>query len=385
MAAVPIFAFLAVVLVLVIAWAVRSDRQNKRRMAQLANALGAVSSGMGGVGVCDGIAYRFTYWSGSKNRPSALKVILESPRGQPFQVIREGRVQRLSKEIGLAAEIQTGDPSFDGECYIETDAVEFTRTLLMSDAARDAVRAVFRLGFTAVRHDGQRMSALWSPFKLRDDIDPSLITGAVAALATLVRNMPMMATPARPAPTLIATGLPMAGGGMLIALIALSLFAAQFRPIDTMALMRDSLHYSVPALVLWLGFVFLQLRGRSTAYKEFGLLALLSVLSFLLGGAGVETIINGWADAGPPSVHDVEVIRTYSSSGRSTTYHIVVTSWHRPRRAENLIVSSAAYHDAQPHRRMTVVTKPGRLGFEWITSYVVKASPDSGRSRSPSG
>jgi hypothetical protein len=370
MAATVVIALLTVSLALVIAWAVRTDRENKRRIRRLADALGAAASGTGGAGVFGGIAYRFVYTAGSNNRPSAFKVSVESLLGQPFQVVREGRAQRLSKQVGLSAEIQTGDPAFDAEFYIETDALEFTRSLLMRDAARQAVRAIFRLGFTAVRQQGQVLQAVWSPFKLRDDIDPSVVTGILTPLATLARDMPVVPT-AAPARRISAKAITTAAMATMVVLLGLSVGAGRFRPLDDGAVMRDSLNYSIPLLVLWLAFAFRQLKGRSTAHRELGLVALTSLIGFVLGGNALETIINGWADAAPPSAHEAEVIRTYSSSGHSTAYHVVLRSWRRQHQAENLTVSSGVYHTATPHRHITVVTKPGRLGFEWIVSYTL--------------
>jgi len=361
-------------LALIVVWTVRADRRNKRRMAKLASALGAVPSGTGGEGVCDGVAYRFRYSPKSRNSPATLKVSIDSPAGQPFRIAREGRAERLSKRIGLSAEIQTGDPAFDDAFYMETDAVEFTRTLLMHDDAREAVCDTFRLGFTAVHQDGQRLQAVWSPFKLSDDIEPSLITSAVAPLATLARQMPAMPALAGPAGTSIAKAVVAAAVVMVIAAVGMWLVADRFRPLDGGAVLRDSLRYSIPALVAWLAFTFVQLRGRSTAHKELLLVALLSVLAFALGGDAFEIAFNGWADVGSPTSHDTEVIRTYRRGGRTTTYHVVVTSWRRARQAENLVVSSSLYRAARPHSHLTVVTKPGRLGFEWIVSYALEAA-----------
>ncbi len=362
-----LFGLLAVIVV----WTARTDRRNKRRMAKLASALGAVPSGTGGEGVCDGVAYRFHYSPAARNSPATLKVSIDSPAGQPLRIVREGRAERLSKRIGLSAEIQTGDPAFDADLYIETEADEFTRTLLMRDDARQAVRDVFQLGFTAVHQDGRRLQAVWSPFKLRDDMDPALITGAVAPLATLASRMPAMPPPARPARTPIAKAVVAAAVVMAIAALVLWLVADRFRPLDGGAVLRDSLRYSIPALVVWLAFAFVQLRGRSTAHKELVLVVCLSAFAFGLGGDALEVAFNGWADLGSPTSHDTEVIRTYRRGGRTTTYHVVVTSWRRPRQAENLVVSSGLYRAARPHQHVTVVTKPGRLGFEWIVSYAL--------------
>jgi hypothetical protein len=361
-------------LVLVGLWAVRGDRRNKRRIQQLASMLGAVSSGTGGEGVSDGIAYRFAYSSGSNRNPSALKVTIDSPTGQPFRVVREGRAERLSKRIGLSNEIQTGDPAFDDEFYIETEAVELTKTLLMHEEARDAVRAVFRLGFTAVRQHGQQLQAVWSPFKLRDDVDPSLITGAVAPLAAIARQMPAT-MPAVEQTVGISVGVVAAAIALMMALAGLAVAATRFRPLDGGAIMLDSLHYSIPALVPWLALAVLLLKGHSTARKLLPVLLITSVIAFVVGGNALETIVNGWADASPPSSHDEQVIRMYRIGGRTTTYHVVVTSWRRSRQSENLSVSYAEYRAARPHRHVTVVTKPGRLGFEWIVGYAVAGPP----------
>lgn len=364
---------LLVILALIVAWTVRTDRQSKLRMKHLADALGAVSSGTGGTGDLQGMAYRFAYSAGTRNSPPSLRVTIDSALGQPFQVVREGRTQRVSKEIGLSAEIQTGDPSFDQKFYIETDAVEFTRALLMRDEARAAVRTLFGIGFTTVCQSMGRLQAVWSPFKLHADVDPSVVSGAVAQLATLVHSMPTVPVTAQPARLGVGKTIPAGTAAMIVLVLGLSFGAAPFRPLDSGAVLRDSLRYSIPALLMWLAFAFVQLKGRSTAYKELGLVALLSVVCLVPGGSATEILVNGLADAGPSSTHDTQVVRTYSSGGRRTTYHVLVKSWRYQRRTEDFTVPSSVYRHAHPHERIEVVTKPGRLGFEWLVSYALRA------------
>jgi hypothetical protein len=355
---------------LIVAWIIYANLRNRRRMTRLAKALGAVPSGSGGKGEYGGIEYRFTFSPASRYRPSALRVSLDSPMRAPFEVRRQDR-PLPRKSTGLALELRSRDAGPDPS--FETDAESPVHAFLQSDDVRAAIQSIFGLGFTRVRQSGQRLESVWSPFKPTDDIDPSLITGTVESLAAIARNLPM-ASPMTPAPRRFTVkGLHAFGVVLVAVLFGLSLATLRYRPLDPGALMRDSLHYSIPALLLWLGVVFVFLRGErpTRTRRQLVLLAFLSVVAFAIGGDALEMITNGYSDAGAPSAHEAQVIGKYSTGGRSTTYHLYVTSWRRPRQRENLVVSRDAYGRARLRGGITVVTKPGRLGYEWVVHYAL--------------
>jgi hypothetical protein len=67
-------------------------------------------------------------------------------------------------------------------------------------------------------------------------------------------------------------------------------------------------------------------------------------------------------------VHDARILRAYATGGRSSSYHVVVASW-RGRAEERITVTSVLYRRLGPSTpRLRIVTKPGRLGYEWVSS-----------------
>ncbi|OPZ67427.1 MAG: hypothetical protein BWY82_02801 [Verrucomicrobia bacterium ADurb.Bin474] len=57
----------------------------------------------------------------------------------------------------------------------------------------------------------------------------------------------------------------------------------------------------------------------------------------------------------------------------STTYHVQVESWRSPTQPETISIRSSDYGRIQPGRTTVLaVTKPGRLGFEWLVAYEIR-------------
>ena len=82
---------------------------------------------------------------------------------------------------------------------------------------------------------------------------------------------------------------------------------------------------------------------------------------------GYDTYLNGALDNGHPAVHQVMVIKKYYTKDKNNfSYYAVVQSW-RERSEEKLKISRRFYDYLHPgSSRITVTTKPGKFGFEWI-------------------
>ncbi len=118
-------------------------------------------------------------------------------------------------------------------------------------------------------------------------------------------------------------------------------------------------------------------------------MALLTLVVFLLfvnsaGVAGAELVVNGFMDSSPVTFHTVRVVATpkvyrerfgLSSSDRYEV--IVVESWREEGKTERIwylwqqhisqpTVWSADRKNIKPRSVLTVATKRGRLGMEWV-------------------
>ena len=145
-----------------------------------------------------------------------------------------------------------------------------------------------------------------------------------------------------------------------------------FPPLNKWQIFSDSLKYSVPALLLYLVLVFRKEVRPATLIDQLRLV-LLGVIAFPFAGALSEVALNGWLDDSVATAHTVPVIGKYADRGRrGTAYYLQVKPWRPGGEVERIGVLSEVYDRAQPyHTMITVLTKPGKFGFEWTVSSTV--------------
>jgi len=356
-----------------------ASRKRRRVLDLLAQKVGAVGSGRKFTAVHEGVPYRYEYFPGSGNSPSRFQVATDSPLEGSFKIGREKAFDRFSKNLGIAREIQTGDPDFDREFYISSSDEEFARGFFSDAQRRQAVRDVFRLGFTEIKLDKKGMEAVLTPFPLREDIDPSFLPAAAQLLIRLAQDPSVsyvppayIEDPSWKTRRIAAFAIPSL---LLVAGTASWIWGgAEFTPLDPEDVFLDSLKYSLPGLGIFLWWAVRALVGRSTSHKELLVVLVLSLAGFLVAGGGAETLANGILDTSPHSGHEARVLQKYvTRSKNSTTYHVQVESWRSPTQPETISIRSSDYGRIQPGRTTVLaVTKPGRLGFEWLVAYEIR-------------
>ena len=358
----------------------------KRARARQAQAFDATSepiralkAGRKVTGTVDGTDYRCEYFPGGKNAPASFKISIECASPGSFRVQKETKFERFFKNIGISAEIETGDREFDFSFYITGSMPEFASDFFAAPEKREGVRKIFEQGFTRIELDGKGMTASWTPFQLngssQDAVDERLIKTLVSHLAVLAASMPDSSkylTGPRDATwkakRALAFGIPITLE--MVGLPALALGFIKFKPLNMGQIVLDSLVYSVPLLLVFLGLAVVLVKGRASSHRELIIVACLALFAFPLSGVGVETFCNGWLDSLEPSSHTVTVVDKYiSKSDKSTNYYLVLESWRDRSEVEKLSISSREYQSAEPRvSRVTIVTKPGRFGHEWIVS-----------------
>jgi WD40 repeat protein len=142
----------------------------------------------------------------------------------------------------------------------------------------------------------------------------------------------------------------------------------KYKPLDQGKVFVDSLKFSLPLLVLFTWFSIRLLKGRSSSHREFIAVFFIALFAFPLAGFGYSGFLNGALDDSPPAVHQVIVLnKYYSRSKNNYTYYAVVNSWRKPESTEKLNISKSFYNYLQPgSSTITITTKPGKFGFEWI-------------------
>jgi hypothetical protein len=345
----------------------------KRLFAAAGGKFKGKGSGRGNI---DGREYEYLYHPGSKNRPSSFTVSIACGSPGSFKVAKETGTDRFFKNIGMAKEIRTHDPSFDDEYYVTTDYPVQGESYFQNASRREAVLRLFRAGFNHIEHDGEKMIARCSPMTLKGEFDEPFYASVVAPLAELAEDMTAFESPdaiAAESRWRTKRAIVFAIPGILYALgvPALVVGIIKYMPLDMLRMALDSLYYSLPLCFLMLAASFVLLKGRSRSHREFMIVAIIVLSGIPLAGAGARMFFNGFLDGSQPLTYNVEAVHKYvSRSDDSTSYHLLLSSWRLEGDTEKLSVSSDEYDRVIPGRtRIEVTTRAGRYGYEWVSSY----------------
>jgi hypothetical protein len=147
----------------------------------------------------------------------------------------------------------------------------------------------------------------------------------------------------------------------------------KYPPLDGDKVFLNSLLFSTPLFFLFTWFSVHLLKGRSTSHRELIGIFLFSLVVFPVAGKGYNIFFNGVLDHGPPEIHRVAVLQknTVRADG-DESYYAVVQSWREDtvEPTEKLEISRDLYQSLEPgSSTMTITTKPGAFGFEWLVRY----------------
>ncbi|HNW43726.1 MAG TPA: tetratricopeptide repeat protein [Elusimicrobiales bacterium] len=144
------------------------------------------------------------------------------------------------------------------------------------------------------------------------------------------------------------------------------------KPLYSGQLFRNSLGYSLTALALFLVGVVQALKGKPWFSSVIVKIVMLAVPLFILTGYVTEAWINERLDTSRPVVHIARVLRKYAEWNKSRnrsyfTYLAYIESWHDGNQIR-WEIPEADYPGIEPGVTVaTVETKPGRLGYEFIS------------------
>lgn len=352
----------------VIYFALKQKRMRKKAFEKL----GSPS----GTGRVDSVEYRYRYYPGSKNSPSSFRVEIDTPSDKSFKVTREGGFDRLSKRLGISAEVQIGDQDFDENFYITTNDNEFGQFYFSSSAKRQAIRDIFSAGFNRVEHNGKTIVAICSPFKMDREIDQALLTNLASDLIRLGQQMPrisqspMWVNQSSAWKTNRTVVFSVTFLVFFISIAALIIGISKYSPFDKLAVFLDSLKWSIPAFIVYAGLAVFLLKGRSSSHRELLIVVSIAIIGLILGGWGGEMALNGYLDKSKTAHHRARVLKkSKSTSKNGTTYYARVESW-RGSGTEKIRISHADYRAIRENQtELALDTKSGRFGFEWLEKY----------------
>jgi hypothetical protein len=290
-----------------------------------------------------GLPFLLTANPGSRYAPAASSVTVPAAAGADFLIEREG-----SRDLS-------------GNDLVES---------LFPDAkARDAVRALFGLGFSHVARGGGRLSAT----RLLDasPLEPDTLRAVLEQLAALGATPGPQAgatLAAKPREVAQVAALGLGLGALILGGFALALVADK----STQSLTEGMIGQVWPGvLAAFLALTVLAhrlLRGRPQAGVElfaFVALGLPALGGWAWGGA---MLANQFLDESVAREHVVAGSRPNRiRRGGEYRYFVNIDSPKAGGRGVTIEVSGA-YRDAKAGQRWIVRTRSGRLGFEWVES-----------------
>jgi hypothetical protein len=350
----------------------RRRRREARAFGSAATALSARHDGRTLHGEHEGVTYRTWYTPATRRSAPSVTVAITPPGPGDFRVARERAAHRLWRRIRRTRALSTGDPEFDREFDVTTRAAAFAAAVLERPDARLAVAALFQLRCSEVRHAGETLEARWCHVDT-GALDPPLLRIAVSHLARLADATLGAPAPATVAPAVRIEGSLLATVPIVLSIVSLGLFATgdQLAYLDPGVLFVASLRWSLLALAGFLLLAAATVGGRPASPRELIAVAALALVAFPLAGFAGLRYANVQLDRSPPVAHAVRVLQKYRGSMRGATAGgwVEVESWRGDGR-EHIPLSAADWERiSRTGPGLTVVSRAGRLGFEWVESY----------------
>lgn len=324
-------------------------------------------SGLSASGTLSGMTFTQRIVPGNKNSPPRVELSTPSSLRGEFAVRREGGSEGFFKAIGIAGEAQTGDAAFDRGFYLAGVSRDYVQALFSDAENRDAVRALFALGFDSVElHEGRLTAARRAQTQL---LELSVVRSALEQLAALRTTASAMQVAMQGLGGLRTRHINTVCTAVLG--IAITAFMATLQFLEPMvdgqlAMFLDSWRAALIAYGALVAVSLLLLRGRANAPREFLVIALMGLPSVWVGGVSAATLVNQYLDASPPQTVSVMLVHHYATRGKDPSYHLVFWPWGKRRNNVDLAVPLEIYRKAAPNQMWVLETRAGRFGYEWV-------------------
>lgn len=367
---------IVLIILAVVAFAViKTIKRRRQRQAEFSDGPEMVAKGATGEGTYEGTTYSYKHFRGTDKALPYFSITIPCTSPGAFTITYKTKFDLFFKKLGICVEIDTGDPDFDEAFYINTNTIPFTRGFLEKSENRYIIQALFELGFNYLKHDGKTLTITWRKFILKTQMEVKTMEKAVALLAEQGRSLAKIISSETQKfsiwklKRLFAFAFPILL--TISGLVAVIIEVSSYKALDRGKLFVDSLKFSLPLLVLFVWFFIRLLRGRSSSHRELIVVFFISLFAFPLAGFGYRGFLNGALDDSPAAVHQVIVLKKYYKRSKNNyKYYALVNSWRKPETTERLRIQKPFYNYLQPgSSTITITTKPGKFGFEWIVGF----------------
>ncbi len=333
-----------------------------------------------------GVEFRCELRQTGTRSTAVLTVSLATSGTDIFTLSREGITDRIAKQVRLSEEFQTGDPAFDREMYVASESPTFARMLSESPERRRAVRDIFANGVTTIEQADGVLSAVWAGASSQS---PNIATATRVATHLVTFAGPFVVRSGaigaqRPATRSSARWRMVSVSFILLALLlrlsTRAFIGVFYSPLDRAAFAWTSLEFSVMVVGISLFVAIRRLRGRSTAHRALLVwvphAGLLPFASF-----GLLAFVNGAFDFSPAIYRTRLVLEKFTDTDDGkTTYHVDLRSWTEADEIITFWVLKDMYDTIVPKQtRVTIITKRGALGHEWLVQRPSLAPPPGRR------
>ena len=329
------------------------------------------------------------YVSHARDRFAQLRAFSVGTRAETsaFRLHPESWLDRFLKGWGLAAEFQTGDPSFDERVYLACDHPGFLLGLRDAPAVRGRIVELLEQGYRHVHSDG---STLWATKKSRQSPATADILAIVRLGAALEEMSPDLQR------RLVD---PYARRIVLIEATVWSLVAYAAVAFVESYVVASSHHLDGGGLVplgvatgavLGLGFLaltFLLLRGSALGHRVVIESGMLLALSVPVAGLQLVSDANRGLDGAEPirvvaPITAAEMVEHRGRRGRHWySYHVGVDVDRAepalPALPRSIQVDAELFEDARRGGRFEMLIGPGWLGHPWYRSTRVIPARDA--------
>ena len=369
-----------------------------------------------------GRTFSFNYQPGARHSAPSFYMEAQCARRGGFEVRKNisGDPDSVSMPLVGAAtrfvfgeQVKTDDAEFDRDFYVGalSHSRRFATEFFSDPGKREAVKSLFQLGAHRISYHDKTLSVVWSPFKIKKDVDIGFVSQSIPSLKILSENIPEIEVQELQISKenknfLLFASLP---GVLLLPAFILNGWAYwQFHPLDPPALFAASKKYIYLAMGLYILIYLVKYRlpslmdrtgkpfnlfqntsgsqgsppgpGEPNTKKSSPLSSPiistvgvfffigLTWISFNYFGKHFAVLLNGALDSAPSQTHEVMVLD--KNTDEEGGHYIYFPSWNKRGEEEKTKLNSRDFEKIIPgETMMTITTKPGRFGFEWIVKY----------------
>jgi len=337
------------------------------------------------------------YIPGTRYTSPTFKIYLFGLFGGQMLIRRKKFNDKLYQQIGLNRELRVSDGQLDERFYFECDDQGFLDRLLISPNAKSDIVDILgsysdieitpgkclltksSVSYTSILTKENLMLAKEKLTELRKLSGPNASMfskeNLIISAEELLEFSSLIPGFGAEHPGFIGFKIKQVVlyflGGVIILAGGVSYFWSLTYPVvDALRLWKWSSGCSVPIALIVSVVAFLMIKGFSTSSKSFMFFITTFCIGSLLIGRFGTAVYNGKYDISPVEKFDSTVISKYLTYGKNTTYyHVVLEPWRVGMRNWAVTVSENSYNTISPGiTQYEILTRAGRLGFEWIIS-----------------